>query len=139
MRPVVSLTTALAFLLHLWLGCCTHHAHASDTVTPCSAAKTGRCHHHGHASHKHDAPSKSDKAPAKKECPPGSCDGAHCSFTTVGKTFETKAWFAPVNCIAVLTPAFIFQPLLSFDADLGGDLDFAPPVRAHLLNQILLI
>lgn len=138
MRPVISLTTALAFLLHLWLGCCSHHAHADDGLTPSSPQKVTTCNHSGHCGHKHGSQKNSENEPSK-ECPPGGCDDAKCSFTVYGKTFESKAWFGVPMCVAILTPECNFQPVFPSHVDLGVDCDFAPPVRPHLLNQILLI
>ena len=140
MRSVVSLITAGAFLLHLWLGCCGHHAHATEAVAPSTGAK---CHHHchdkGHASHEDDDTKSSDSDPGDHGCPGKQCDGPQCAFATNAKVSLSKAWFSCATVLAMLAPMPAVEPQLLSRAKLSGNLDFPEPIRPHLLHQVFLI
>lgn len=138
MRPIVSFITAAAFLLHMWLGCCAHHAHADDEAN---------CHQHtrqlaapadhSHAGHDHEA-GESQGQPTESPCPADGCDESHCVFLSVGKTDLAK------TTTAALLPALASESIAAFFdvpptklIDSGGLI--GPPIRLHLLNQVLLI
>jgi hypothetical protein len=137
MRFAVNLITTATFLLHFALGCCAHHAHAADeaSLLACTAHDN-----HDHSGHRHDQPASHDESTDDSQCPSEHCDDGHCVFVLCGKTVLVKAIF-----IAVLPP---------LDADLTSHTtlcsqtiakaiasaeSIAPPLRAHLLNQVLLI
>lgn len=140
MRPFVSLITAAAILLHLGLGCCSHHTHASggnECVILTSLADTAADHGHSHG---HDHPVPDSNAP---ECPGDShndCHESHCTFLVTGKTTIVLA-----TLVVALTPSALDDVIAQAGSssstdwirDTGDHLRL--PVRLHLLLQVLLI
>ena len=139
MRPFVAFLTAVAFLLHLGLGCCAHHTHGSggnERAIPTPQADATAEHGHSHG-HDHSVPDSN--AP---ECPGDShddCHQNHCSFLVTGKTTVT-----PDTLVTALPPAAhdaVVAQRASSSAnwirDTGDHLQL--PVRLHLFNQVLLI
>jgi hypothetical protein len=141
MRPLVSLISVAAFLLHLGLGCCAHHAHGGGEG-PCefrtSSTESGANHGHSHDhSHDHSAPdSNSPEHPGDSH---NDCHESHCFFLVSGKTTVH-----PDTLIAALPPltldASIKQsvvPSANWRRDTGDHLQL--PVRLHLFHQVMLI
>lgn len=134
MKPAITLTTAAAFLLHMLLGCCLHHAHAAQETVCEHANEAG----HSHAGHDHALETPSDQSHAEAPDSEGHCTGTHCVFLSGGKAPLTK-----LTTLALL-PAFTSEAVATLCAvtsikfiDTGGL--FEPPVRLHLFNQVLLI
>lgn len=126
------IVTATVFMVHLWVGCCGHHAHACDSqgqsspaqesTTPNGQYQDGRGEHADHTHHG-----------------PQDCQGAKCSVISLGR---------PVIDL-VASPCHVSFALL-FDDPLSlvsaaSEQHFFPtgrlllPVRLHLANQVLLI
>lgn len=133
MKPAITLTTAAAFLLHMLLGCCLHHAHVAQETACEHANEAG----HSHAGHDHATKSPDDDSHAEAPDSEDHCTGTHCVFLSGGKAPLTK-----VTTLALL-PAFTSEAVASLYAisiikfiDTGG---LEPPVRLHLFNQVLLI
>ena len=140
MRPLISLITAAAVLLHLGLGCCAHHTHASagnECVIPASLADAAADHGHTHG-HDHSVPDSN--AP---ECPSDSHDGcheSHCSFLVTGKTtiaLDTLVTALTPSTLDTVFPQAGTSSSTDWVSDTGDHLRL--PVRLHLLNQVLLI
>ena len=128
MRTIVSAITGVAFLLHLWLGCCAHHAHADEGPAGHEALPAHGDHHDG----EHDCPQHAPAAPGND------CDEPDCVFVTTAPTAVSQdllAW--PAWDAAVVADAGQHAPLLS-QARSGFDLVFALPLRVHLLHQVFL-
>src|SRR5262249_15015621 len=130
------------FLLHIWLGCCSHHAHASEPTSSC-ASTPHTCHSHGchgshqHGSHQHRGQQSSHKGPSKN-CPGKRCEGTQCEIASSAKVSLNKAWFSSAALLAVLPPASSPSPQWLYQSAIGLDLAPLPAVRTHLLYQLLL-
>lgn len=129
MQTLVSLVTTAALLLHLTLGCGDHHAHA---VTPCSS--------HAHAEDTtcpHDEPAEPT---SDHDGAPESCNDVKCSFVLSGQTLSSPGSDLDFGWISVpdeLAAAMSFPCQSAWLAtELATD---APPLRAHLLHQVILI
>ncbi len=126
------------------LGCCWHHAHEpvaknafaqTETSPP---AKACRCQHHqSHKGEKQVAQTPSDKEPVEK-CP-GSC-GEKCVYLSVSRVQVDQSldlavfnWLplAPLSTVATGPAVARYE---SDDATVDP-----PPLRLHLLHQLLLI
>lgn len=138
MRPIVTLTTAAAFVLHFLFGCCAHHAHAAEGTVCSGHAVTAEYDlHHDGCDHSSQQPGES--SPGNSECPAQHCSEGHCVFMGTGKTVVAKAALHLVMPLFVVKPA-VLVPLSAPAAsalDSGGLITL--PVRTHLFNQVLLI
>jgi hypothetical protein len=135
MREIVSILMAGSLLLHAALGCCRHHAHACQGCdgTAAQARQIGNCcqHHPEECTREHPS-----QTPCKCKV---ECQGV-CSYVAPQKVqLDFPKGVAPFAAIVV-------DPVLA-DANLarGGSFDvahfaeFEPPLRLHLLNQVMLI
>ncbi len=148
MRTIITLIAAAAFVLHLTLGCCAHHAHAVEGSVCSEHASTVHHNHgckghggnsHSHGSHDHDSQPPAD-GPADEECPGHHCNAGHCAFMAAGKTVIAKDTYLAVLPLFVAAPLthVSISPRISATISNSGRL-IAPPVRTHLFNQVLLI
>lgn len=132
MAVFVRIATAAAFAVHLWMGCCGHHAHACDgqgqsspaqeSTTPDGQCQDGRGEH---ADHTHHGP---------QDCQGGKCNVV-LSSPTVSDSFgqASQAFVAPTVCdLSALLG-------VSFDQRFLPTGRLSLPVRLHLANQVLLI
>lgn len=152
MRTIVSLISAFAFLLHMWLGCCAHHGHEHAAFAVAGHASVASCSHAGHdhaggsagEESSHDPHATSQHGPTEHDSP-GQCPGEHgqgcqdgeCVFLCSGKT--TLAKDSPALVLPLLASDAAGKPLATLQAsaiDTGG----LPPlaVRLHLLHQVYL-
>lgn len=135
MRSIVSLITAFAFLLHLWLGCCAHHGHATEGQTCHLHAAEGAS--HDHAGHDHGTDSSSEDEPGKSPGPAERCEGSPCVFLKAAQSEVAKR--APTAILPVVASDFAASlsaaPSPSL-IDTGGGNEL--PVRLHLFHQVLL-
>lgn len=145
MRAVVSTAVAVIVALHAVLGCCWHHAHetvAATVTAPAKAAesvKANRCCCHryqsdepkpvGRDSSQQGSP-ESCPAPCDKKCDAPAVFRVHLDDVALVPLF---AWFATF-AQPVLTPA-----VFTSRADLADEELQPPPIRLHLLHQLLLI
>jgi hypothetical protein len=131
MHTLVSLATTAALLLHITLGCGVQHVHAA---TPCSShahAEEAGCSHNEPvepASHHDD------------DCAPEPCDDLKCSFVQPAPTttpLGSDLSFGWINVPEELASATLFPCQTAW---LSSELTTsAPPLRAHLLHQVILI
>lgn len=131
---VTTIVTALSLLAHMLLGCCWHHEH--PCVAPSAeVAAIGTTAEAGHAcecSHHHGA-----EEPAAPEHHQSPCDENRCltEFRDSG----------PNLGLDEALPTMVGELVGEYDRDapsLAPDLlvwDVDPPLRTHLLLQILLI
>lgn len=131
--------TAAAFVVHLWVGCCGHHAHACDgqensAPVQKSAAPDSQCpdrcggeedHSRGEADHSHHGPQD--------------CQGNPCSVVLSSPT--ASDWFGQPAQAFVAPPICDLSSLLgiSFEQRFFATGRLLLPVRLHLANQVLLI
>jgi len=128
MAGLCRMLIAATLVVHLTVGCCSHHAHASDgrdSSIPAQGAATpdGQCSGRG-VGHTHHGPQD--------------CQGGKCSVVSPNRTVVDS-----------LVPAFkaFCAPLLDDLASLVGVVSeqlfpagrLLLPVRLHLANQVLLI
>jgi len=150
MRRMMSYITGVLLLLHAVFGCCWHHAHtcpqeSCDASTACaSLCPNGTCSHEAdHSGHHDDRASHGGEQfiPAHQGQHPHPCDGATCVFLPTDSP-RTVQRLADRICVGTVVP------MLSTNLPLAGDLmDSAcpspcatgPPIRTHLVHQVLLI
>ena len=139
MRATVSVISAAALLMHMWLGCCAHHAHA---------AGESACAQHAGASHVHDAlpcletqhdDHQHATEPGKPQEPAEShdrCDGHACVFLKASQgTLDLD--FSPAWIVEVVDADSPAKSLaVRYVDDSGGGRHI--PVRLHLWHQVLL-
>lgn len=144
MRALVTHLVALAITLHTLLGCCWHHAHETVVAVAEVQAKTPtpikRC-----GCHRHQAEelAKEDEHHSEKQEPvenrPTPC-GEKCQYVAAGgvkldaPTASVSFDLLPAVDQPVLTP--VLTALLFESEDASVD---PPPLRLHLLHQLLLI
>ncbi len=135
MSGLLSHLASVALLLHMLLGCCWHHAHSCQhrlSMTPggqrgddCDEGATGA----------HGLPAGQDHHGSDR------CQGSPCVFTAVERfTPATQAQFLDI-AVAVAPAAETGTTLVAMFAspaspDLAGP---CPPLRLHLVNQVLLL
>jgi hypothetical protein len=136
MRAITSVTLA-TFLLHMWLGCCAHHVHASASSCQHDSANTPACLHVGH-SQDHANESAHNELPERVPPRKGRCSDTDCVFLTVGKTELAKLPTVGILLFSTYEKVAADRTPSDFGVmDLGGDV--GPPVRLYLLNRVLLI
>jgi hypothetical protein len=136
MRPLVTLITTAALLLHFTIGCCAHHSHDSAVdrvvVENRDILLTSHCptHEHGHS----EAPS----GPMDR-CPSEDCDEPGCSFVLSAET-STPDLDLKFSATLLLTEVPLASSIgtVSEASEQRSD-QIAPPLRAHLLLQVILI
>lgn len=139
MRPLVSLISVAAFLLHMSLGCCAHHSHAGEEgLCAFRSIPTQTVADHGHT-HGHDHSTPESEVPQQPKDSHDDCHESHCSFLVSGKmtvdpdTLETA--LPPLALDAVVAQSAAISP--GWKRDTGNHLRLS--VRLHLFNQVLLI
>lgn len=144
MRRSISHLTTFVLLVHLALGCCMHHTHACETAcceTPVAVAEACPC--GGHQHDENDASAEQHSNDQDSHRPhEHSCDGAKCVFkqteshTDVASELDGGdiAFVVLPNSEGLSASALAFDHLSEFLRGSTG-----PPLRTHLLNQVLLI
>lgn len=131
MQAFVANLTAATLFIHTVLGCCWHHAHACEHgVDSTVAAQPVTCCHH-----QHDRDSTPHDQPCQSKV---DCQGT-CHFVVPQKVHVAPPHWTPIDLVAVLPSLADHQldvtPFLTSAPPL---LDAAPPLRTHLLHQVLL-
>ena len=142
-RPIPHITT-FVLLVHLALGCCMHHAHSCETAcceAPIAVAEACPC-----GGHEHNEDKSSDKQHSSGQDSnrphEHSCDGGKCVFTQTETHTDVAGELRGGNfAFAILLDSEDLTASAAANDHLlqirYGVAD--PPLRAHLLNQILLI
>ena len=151
--PIPQLATCI-LLVHMVFGCCLHHAHscvASCCESPEPAAQGCGCRVHRHDVEGRDGPENQHKHPQQGDDKPHRedashehssgdhrCDGPSCVFV---RTTDAAEWLLEEFA---LSPAAEFQErepvgAPSNDGSFCRPMPSGPPLRTHLLYQILLI
>lgn len=133
MRPFISLVSCVAFLLHMWAGCCSHHAHAAEGNARLQQSKLAAISFGErtdvqslHAELSPDAPSSGDR-----------CSESQCVSLVAGKVELSKMTMSVLLPVCLGQEREHLSALQSWDVSAGGVI--ALPVRLHLYNQVLLI
>ena len=138
MRILVTLVSSSTLLAHVLLGCCWHHPHSAHREQPTGtepqahvvAATCG---------HQHDGHSHHGEAPRPTRS--GDCEQADCVFLAEAKSK------CPVDALAMPydIPSAARSDVMGSTRGAawraGRELfgDPGPPVRRHLLHQVLLV
>jgi hypothetical protein len=123
---VASLTAALLFI-HTVFGCCWHHAQCS-TAGVCEPAHC--CHHH-----QHDSDGQQQERPCKCTV---ECEGT-CIYVVPQKVTVEAPDRVAIDVLAVL-PSLAdcqIEAAVCWEG-ITSPTDLAPPMRTHLLHQVLL-
>jgi hypothetical protein len=125
MKPFLASLMAILLAAHAAFGCCWHHAHARESV----AAAPGCCSHH-HDSDDHSQP------PCNSQ---DQCEGT-CQYVAPEKVRLDDAKSLIWMELEAPTVTFADRHIQNATRD-GGycPIDFLPPLRLHLLHQLLLI
>src|ERR1043165_2086857 len=134
MRAILFSTVAASLLIHAAFGCCWHNAHDS-VLCPDAAFAIGTeadCDHdHGDAPQDHHS-----HGPCHNH---SHCHGA-CNYLPAKNTQVEKCQFtAPLDFAWGVTVLSGSQANCFRLSERSCELDAGPPLRLHLLNQILLI
>ena len=133
MRQLASMTSLIAFLLHVLLGCCTHHAHAAQPVEGAQRSEVV-CHHACHHSQPPDSQPHQDPNSPDERCDEADCVFASCAKLELAKdSLEAGAPFDTLSYASALLLLQANRPL----SDSGAT--WKPPLRSHLLLRVLLI
>ena len=132
MRSILTHIAIVSLLLHITLGCCSHHAHAESTIA-CN----------GHESmaedgHQHDEEGEPCSSDQRENCPEDHCDELQCSFISVAKTSPTETVIFDIWLgLTGLWSEFLTVPTSHRAVEPEK---YAPrPVREHVLLQVFLI
>ena len=130
MARLVRIITAAVFAFHVMVGCCFHHAHASDCScqTPTSKADAtpdGQCpcsQNHDEHQGQHD------------------CQGVKCSFVRTANVTISKSLLMLCQATAVSSTGDVPASRgVSCEQHSLFTARFLWPVRLHLVNQVLMI
>lgn len=130
MRPFINIASCASFLLHMWAGCCLHHAHAAEgafgpqhtqiSVGDPTIVQTFR-----------------SESPADGPCSEEQCSEGQCVSLVAGKVELSKVTTDTLLILCTGDESNDFSATHSWELNTEGVT--APPVRLHLLNQVLLI
>jgi hypothetical protein len=139
----VSIAVAVVVALHTVLGCCWHHAHAATVALPHQNAASAEsapakkcCHHH------HDEPQHADDEPAAEHshhsCP-DQCDDK-CEAPALLRVQHDDVVSLPlIDWMAAPTEPVVVPAVVVARVDRSDGHLKPPPLRLHLLHQLLLI
>jgi len=130
MRAIFSSLVAASLLIHAAFGCCHHQAHriaAAEDHVACSHGDhhDDCCEHHGQ--------------PSDEPCEGQHCHGV-CNYLPVQKSqLDDLKVELPLDFVAMLPAACEVRVVALHNGVCAVDSNAGPPVRLHLLHQILLI
>jgi hypothetical protein len=125
-----SLTAALLFI-HAVFGCCWHHAHACGKDCASAVTKPAPCCHH----HQRCDDGKQPERPCKCNF---ECEGT-CTYILPQKVKVDAPQSITLDLLAVLPSLADRQIEAASSWETVSSLpDWAPPLRTHLLHQVLL-
>jgi hypothetical protein len=129
MAWLVRIFTAATFVVHLTVGCCSHHAHGCEGAFGPSSAQDhatydGQCPENG-SDHSHHGPQH--------------CQGEKCSFISPSRTVSDSLSQPFQASVAVLLNDLPLPSGISSGQRFLPMSQHSLPVRLHLANQVLLI
>jgi hypothetical protein len=139
-RSIVVPTTLVAFVFHLLVGCCAHHAHSHDlpvrAVVPQTAEvdRAGGCCHEDGDGHATPADSTPCDAPSEKKCDVDPCTYIVGSKVLTPQCEQAFAGLCSLVSCSMLPPALVFSTGHPDDW-----LETGLPCRVHLLHGVFLI
>jgi hypothetical protein len=125
MQLFASILMAVVLFIHAAFGCCWHHAH-------CCPAADAICDRH--CSHDHDEPNRQS---GEEEL---ECEGT-CQYVMPEKVWLDGLGFASWIVLAAPPATFADRPVTgaAHCGEWRCPIDSGPPLRLHLLHQLLLI
>jgi hypothetical protein len=134
MQALFSSLVAASLLIHAAIGCCWHHSHnglcADDRQ--CQPTSDACAHHHGCCNGQHDQPTQ-------EPCGGHQCHGL-CNYLPIQKSqVDDLKLQLPLDFAAILPATCDMQGVAVHHAVGCSKAACEPPVRLHLLHQILLI
>ena len=134
MRAIFSSLVAASLLIHAAVGCCRHHADLDACVGDQAADYACDV----DADHHHDCDEQHGQ-PADQPCGGHHCHGL-CNYLPVQKSqLDDLKVKLPLDFVALLPAACDVQVVALHHAECLSESVAGPPVRLHLLHQILLI
>jgi hypothetical protein len=131
MRAVFSSLVALSLLMHAALGCCRHADGQRCASALASAQTSDECAHH------HDVGDHPGQ-PTDEPCSGHHCDGL-CNYLPIQKSqLDDLKLQLPLD-LAIISPAACDMQAVAVHEKVYCESVPEPPVRLHLLHQILLI
>ena len=131
MQAFLNILTAALLFIHTVFGCCWHHAHACGTDCASAVIKSAPCCHH----HQHCDDSKHSERPCKCKV---DCEGT-CTYVVPQKVKVEAPQSTTMDLLATLPSLAEHQiEAASFRETISSLPDWAPPLRTHLLHQVLL-
>jgi hypothetical protein len=129
MREFVSSLTAAVLFIHTVFGCCWHHAHGCEHETDAASTQGLPC-----CDHQHDGDRSHDHQPCSVHCTGG------CNFVLPSKVRVAAPQWIALDAFAMshVSPwnlALLPQVRAEWHRPLVA---FPPPLRLHLLHQLLL-
>ena len=145
MQTPIPQLTALLLFMHISFGCCLHHVHTCDVNgadSPAIRVETCPCSDH---QHDNDGPlQKDDEQSSEQDKSPAghSCGGDQCVFNKTEISSDVLSQFTHDLVASDTTPEFSSPQIPS--AILATAMEARhpggyPPLRTHLIHQILLI
>ena len=135
MKTILSILTAAAVAGHALFGCCWHRDHHVEDHGSCAVMDAADCDDHPGTSH--DCP-----AEKHRDYPAGPahhhCDGGFTWIPSGKIQIDHVLTAMPTFCVAILPALLDSTPGNQTDYLAAGPLEQAPPVRRHLLLQVLL-
>jgi len=132
MHAFLSSSMAVVLLIHAAFGCCWHHAHycVPHQASIAVAEPTGCCQHRHHG----DSEQREQPCGCKVEC------HGTCAYVLPQKVkIDAPQAVAFIDLVATLPLLADAQTLSASWCSIGdGPLAAAPPLRLHLLHQLLL-
>ena len=146
MRAVVSITVAAIIALHAVLGCCWHHTHTSPPIAAGLVAKTAvptkaikRCCCHSQLKDRARLPEQNPRQQGSKNTCPTPC-GEKCNLAAVnGTTYNELTRGCVVAYSTPLDQQLLIPTVPTPSCKLLNFAVESPPLRLHLLHQLLLI
>jgi hypothetical protein len=127
MQAFVAILTAALLFIHTVFGCCWHHARCSTAAV---AEPVHCCHHH-----QHDSPSGHRQKPCNCNV---QCEGT-CNYVVPQKVkVEAPQWFTTDVLVVLPSLAGCHMDAASSWQAVSSLPDWVPPLRTHLLHQVLL-
>jgi hypothetical protein len=138
MRAFLSNLTAVMLVIHAMIGCCHHHWHSeaecAESATFALFVPPCQC---GHSCCGRQDQSEQSSSPCDREF---ECQGL-CSYLPTQRTvIEASASGAAID-FAALVPTLLDGRFVAaaLPCDRAHTLNHSPPLKLHLLNQILLL
>lgn len=141
MRPIATAITLATFCLHVFVGCCAHHAHASE-LTSCCEGVSVASHEitHEHECDGHVLGSAQDCTTQAANDAHQGCHDVACSFGLSSKSELTGSELAvAITILANGCSDTTELTATGLSTVASVENDSVPPLPLYLFHQVLLI